>query len=136
MNLQLYAITDKNAIFFTIFAARFEKDMTAIRKYTAFLLLILFSCYYCGISMFSHTHIVNGASVVHSHLGGGSDHIHSDSQYAIIDILSHFQTECAVSFYTAGTPFYLLSEVFIGYSTPTYLDGVRSAQTLRGPPQL
>ena len=110
--------------------------MTAIRKYTAFLLFILFSCYYCGISMFSHTHIVNGASVVHSHLGGGSSHVHSDSQYAVIDILSHFQSECAVSFDSAGTPFYLLSDVRSVYCAPSFPDGICSTLFLRGPPQI
>ena len=110
--------------------------MTAIRKYTAFLLFILFSCYYCGISMFSHTHIVNGASVVHSHLGGGSEHFHSDSEYALIDILSNFQSECAASFDSTGTPFYLLTEVTTGYCAPSHLDGAQSVPALRGPPQL
>ena len=110
--------------------------MTAIRKYTAFLLLILFSSYYCGISMFSHTHIVNGASVVHSHLGGGDEHIHSDSQYAIIDILSHFQSEYAVTTDTAGTPFYLFSEIITAYIVPFLFDGAQSVLFLRGPPTL
>ena len=113
-----------------------RKNMTAIRKHTALLLLILFSCYYGGISMFSHTHIVNGASVVHSHLGGGPDHVHSDSQYAIIDILSHFQTEFATSFNTTGTAFHLLSEITAGNYAPSCPEGIKSAQTLRGPPQL
>ena len=67
--------------------------MGYVRKYSALILLVLFGCYYSGISMFSHVHIVNGSSVVHSHLGGTSEHSHSDSQYAVIDILSHFQTE-------------------------------------------
>ena len=65
------------------------------RAYKAVLLLLLFSCYYCGISMFSHAHILNGSSIVHSHFGGASDHEHDDSQYAVIDVLSQFQTEYA-----------------------------------------
>ena len=47
-------------------------------------LMVIFCSYYAGISMFSHTHIANGSSVVHSHLGGDADHDHSDSQYAVI----------------------------------------------------
>ena len=57
--------------------------------------MLLFSCYYSSISLFSHAHIVGGVSVVHSHFGGDSDHNHSDSQYAVIDILSQFQSESA-----------------------------------------
>ena len=109
--------------------------MREFRKYSAVVLLMLFSCYYSGISLFSHTHIVHGSSVVHSHLGGGTEHDHSDSQYAVIDILSNFQSECATSFHCIGTPFIQLSESHIGYKAPAYKDGEHQAYSLRGPPQ-
>ena len=109
--------------------------MREFRKYSAVVLLMLFSCYYSGISLFSHTHIVHGSSVVHSHLGGGTEHDHSDSQYAVIDILSNFQSECATSFHCIGTPFIQLSESYIGYEAPAYKDGENQAYSLRGPPQ-
>ena len=97
--------------------------------------MLIFCTYYAGISMFAHTHISNGTSVVHSHLGGGSDHDHSDSQYAVIDILSNLQSEAAVCFFYVGTPFLLLSESFIGYAAPSFLTEVRPVHALRGPPQ-
>ena len=109
--------------------------MRTKRTNPAIILLLLFCCYYSGISMFSHAHIVNGSSVVHSHLGGAADHDHSDSQYAVIDILSHFQSEAAVDFCTAGTPFFLLSESHTGYNAPSYLNEAFRVYTLRGPPQ-
>ena len=108
--------------------------MRRIREYSAVILLLIFSCYYSGISLFAHVHVVNGSSVVHSHLGGGSDHNHSDSQYAVIDILSHFQSECAVDLSTVGTPFFQLSESCIVYEAPFVLNGVRAVLGLRGPP--
>ena len=108
--------------------------MRRIREYSAVILLLIFSCYYSGISLFAHVHVVNGTSVVHSHLGGGSDHNHSDSQYAVIDILSHFQSECAVDFCSVGTPFFQLSESCIVYEAPFVLSGVRAVLGLRGPP--
>lgn len=108
--------------------------MRRVREYSAVILLLIFSCYYSGISMFSHAHVVNGTSVVHSHLGGGSDHNHSDSQYAVIDILSHFQSECAVDLSTVGTPFFQLSESCVVYEAPFVLNGVRAVLGLRGPP--
>ena len=98
-------------------------------------LLLVFSCYYSGISMFSHTHIVHGSSVVHSHLGGGAEHDHSDSQYAVIDILSNFQSESAADFSRIETPFLLSSESYIGYEAPSFLTQVHPVHTLRGPPQ-
>lgn len=97
--------------------------------------MMIFCSYYAGISMFSHTHIANGSSIVHSHLGGGADHDHSDSQYAVIDILSNFQSEGAVGFYSIPGPMLQLSESSIGYLPSLHLSEVHSANALRGPPQ-
>lgn len=109
--------------------------MRYMRKYSALFLLALFSCYYCGISMFAHSHNVHGASLIHSHLGGGSDHNHSDSEYAVIDILSHFQSEAAVEFHSLGTPFFFLVDSDAEYIAPSHLSEVHSVYSLRGPPQ-
>ena len=105
------------------------------RTLFAAVLLLLFSCYYSGISMFSHVHIVHGSSVVHSHLGGNAEHDHSDSEYAVIDILSHFQSEAAFDHYDISTPFFLLTESLTEYQGASYLNEVYSELTLRGPPQ-
>ena len=85
--------------------------------------------------MFSHVHIINGASVVHSHLGGTAEHEHSESQYAIIDILSHFQTEAAIDHYVVSSPFVQSSELSFEYQSPSYVNEVYSVYALRGPPQ-
>ena len=105
------------------------------RTYSAITLLLLFCCYYSGISLFSHTHIVHGSSIVHSHLGGGTDHDHSESQYAVIDILSNFQSEGAVECCCAEVPFFFLSESYGGYDAPSFPDELHPAHKLRGPPQ-
>ena len=109
--------------------------MKSIRTYSAYLLLILFSCYYSSISLFSHAHIVGGVSVVHSHLGGDSDHNHSDSQYAVIDILSQFQSESAAGSCNAVSPFYLISEICTAYREAAHVCPVQNTNILRGPPQ-
>ena len=105
------------------------------RTYPALLMLLLFCCYYSGISMFSHVHIKNGTSVVHSHLGGDAEHDHSESQYAVIDILSNFQSEGAVYFCGAGSPLLLLYETRTVYEAPVHLNEAQTAYSLRGPPQ-
>ena len=97
-------------------------------------LMVIFCSYYAGISMFSHTHIANGSSVVHSHLGGTEDHDHSESQYAVIDILSHFQSESAVGYIGVPSPFFRLSESYIAYYAPICLNAERAVHTLRGSP--
>ena len=117
------------------FVSAFLFQMRQKRTYLALGLLLIFCSYYAGISMFSHTHISNGSSVVHSHLGGGTEHDHSDSQYAVIDILSNFQSESAVCFHSICTPFFQLSESYTVYEAPFHPDEVLTSYTLRGPPQ-
>lgn len=110
--------------------------MKSIRTYSAYLLLILFCCYYSSISLFFHAHIVGGVSVVHSHFGGDSDHSHSDSQYAVIDILSQFQSETPVDSYDAAYPFYLIYDNITDYYECSHVCDVVGFNSLRGPPQV
>ena len=84
--------------------------------------------------MFAHTHIVHGSSVVHSHLGGESEHNHSDSQYAVIDLLSNFQADCASGDVSTEVPFFLLSDIYAEYQVPSLLNGAALLLSLRGPP--
>lgn len=85
--------------------------------------------------MFSHTHITGGTSIVHSHFGGAANHEHSDSQYAVIDILSNFQSEISIDFYDLESPFFQLSESFTVYDAPSFLKEAHAVIVLRGPPQ-
>ena len=110
--------------------------MRSLKTYIASFLLTLFCCYLCGISMFSHTHIVNGTSIVHSHFGGNGEHQHSESQYAVIDILSNFQSETVVNYAAVNTPFFHTSEIFTEYNAPSKPCLVHPVLSLRGPPQL
>ena len=109
--------------------------MRHLRSYCALLMLALFSCYYCGISMFQHTHISNGSSVVHSHMGGSSEHDHTKEQIAIIDILSTFQSECALAPFSMDIPSFFIESSRTAYIQTPYLHGARSVLSLRGPPQ-
>ena len=104
------------------------------RTHNALILLVIFCSYFAGISLFSHTHIVNGSSIVHSHLGGTAEHNHSESQYAVIDMLSNFQSETAVDPVCFVTPFFALSEIVIGYEAPSSVNEVLPVHKLRGPP--
>ena len=106
-----------------------------MRTYISSLLLALFCCYFSGISLFSHVHVVHGGTVVHSHLGGNSDHNHSEGQYAVIDMLSLFQSEAAGELVSISSPLFYTSEICIDYSAQDILKGAYSAQSLRGPPQ-
>jgi len=63
-----------------------------------YFLLILFLGYYVSISSFTHTHIVNGVVIVHSHpynpfsKGKPVNHQHSANGFVLIHFLSHFLT--------------------------------------------
>ncbi|MBQ5592972.1 MAG: hypothetical protein IIU76_00115, partial [Bacteroidales bacterium] len=105
-----------------------------LRIFSTLFLLLLFGCYYSGISMFSHTHIVNGTSIVHSHFGDEDGHQHSESQFAIIDILSNFQSEGAVYFYNTAVNISLLTEIPCEYESCLCVAEVIDSYTLRGPP--
>lgn len=105
------------------------------RTLSSIILLTLFCCYYSSISLFGHAHISGGVSVVHSHLGGNYEHSHSESQFAVIDILSQFQSESAMEYNDAPVPFYLLTDIVTLYSSTVHADYVHDVNTLRGPPQ-
>ncbi|MGM9769010.1 MAG: hypothetical protein ACI3Z0_11250 [Candidatus Cryptobacteroides sp.] len=51
---------------------------------------LLFIFYISGITLFPHTHIVDGISIVHSHPNPGTEH-QVENSYVTIQMLSHFQ---------------------------------------------
>ena len=57
----------------------------------SFLLLLLFVLYWCGITLFTHSHVVNGVVIVHSH-PFSSEHTHTKGQFETIFFLSALQT--------------------------------------------
>lgn len=54
-------------------------------------LLILFALYWCGITLFTHSHVVNGVVIVHSH-PYKTEHTHTQAQFETIFYLSLLQT--------------------------------------------
>ncbi|MDR0368825.1 MAG: hypothetical protein LBH82_06780 [Bacteroidales bacterium] len=53
------------------------------------LLFLLFVGYFCAANLFSHTHIVNGQKVAHSH-PYREGHTHNANEYQLIQDLTHF----------------------------------------------
>ncbi len=56
-------------------------------------MLLLFVAYYGDAALFYHTHIINGVTIVHSHMHNShhhdsSDGSHSDSQITLISTLN------------------------------------------------
>jgi hypothetical protein len=63
-----------------------------------YFLLILFLGYFGSITLFTHTHIVNGVAIIHSHpynpfsKDKPVNHQHSENGFILIHFLSHFLT--------------------------------------------
>jgi hypothetical protein len=109
--------------------------MRNLRTYCAVLFLLLFSWYFSNINLFPHYHSVQGNSVIHSHFGGTTEHDHSDNGFAVIDLLSNFQTESAESVHIPEAFFCLIYEICSGIVISAYDEGWSLVNTLRGPPQ-
>jgi hypothetical protein len=56
----------------------------------AWVMLLLFVVYQVGVTSFVHVHIVNGVTVVHSHLLGDSEHDHTEKQVTSIVFCCHY----------------------------------------------
>ena len=77
---------------FRNFAPHFVKRsiLSPLRMIKAWVMLLLFVTYQVGITSFVHVHIVNGVTVVHSHLLGDSEHEHTEKQVTSIDCCCHY----------------------------------------------
>lgn len=108
--------------------------MSVLRKYFTPLLLCVFCWYWASISFGTHTHIVNGVTVAHSHPGATSEHSHSEAQFAIIDLLTSFDADQQPGLPSFDAPELPVAVVF-DCSQPEVPDGISPANALRGPPQ-
>lgn len=100
------------------------------------LLPVLFIAYTGSISLFPHTHIVDGCRIVHSH-PFQNGHEHEDNEAETIQQLSIFHTDGEILF--AGIP-ELYTEVTAVFPVPSETEGYQSStvhsETRRGPPSI
>ena len=69
---------------------------------------VLFISYMAGITLFTHSHVVNGVTIVHSHpFKKDSPHSHTTVEFQLIHLLSHVAT--------TGAGIFFLSFQFIAY---------------------
>lgn len=109
------------------------------RKIVACLLLTLFVCHYANISLFYHSHTVNGLLVSHSHIHT-SDHAktgkHTASDFSLISGLSDFQSLKAVVCF-AGIGLFLFCLAILRLNAVNKLvSTVPIYSYLRGPPAM
>ena len=109
--------------------------MDFIRKYVAPLLLVLFGWYYSGISLCTHTHVIDGRAVTHSHPGFAEGHSHSTAQFAAINLLTSFDADSPLSPSCIGDVSLTVPESDTTYGAQLSEEDIVSVNTLRGPPQ-
>lgn len=127
-------------------------------KRIAQMLATLFVSYLLMISCFTHTHVVNGVTIVHSHpyafwkkntdkgLIGAKDkqasqnkssahHTHSKEAIVLIDLISHFVSAELPSIWTVEVPVICTVPVsYVDIQVPTHAVDPPFTGGLRGPP--
>lgn len=79
------------------------------------ILILIFVSYYANICFFYHSHIINGVTIVHSHIHGKAHAqagTHSSSELTLISVLSSFQTLQA-GLYIGGLGVFLFLQAII-----------------------
>lgn len=89
-------------------------------KIMRWFLPVLFISYMAGITLFTHSHVVNGVTIVHSHpFKKDSPHSHTTVEFQLIHLLNHVVT--------TGAGIFFLSLQFIACLLYTFR-GVRIGQ--------
>lgn len=112
-----------------------------LNKLKGISLLIIFLFFFGSSTFFSHTHIIDGVTIVHSHPfkhnGNGQPlHTHTSNAYLLIDLLVHF---IAVTIAAGLSASFLITtgcEILFSFRSSLKLQSSRTADLYRGPPQL
>jgi hypothetical protein len=105
-----------------------------LRNILKWFLPLLFIAYLGGITLFTHSHVVNGVIIVHSHPFKG-EHSHTEAQVETIFFLSSFVASSLPAILFVASAFLILLRVL---SVPTVEHTkcvrVRCGISLRAPP--
>lgn len=97
---------------------------------------ILFISYLAGITLFTHSHVVNGVTIVHSHpFNKDTNHSHTTTEFQLIHHLSHVITSGKFVF-TLSIIFlpFLISVIAAKPETATRAIPCKGIISLRAPP--
>ena len=108
--------------------------MSLLRVIKAWAMLLLFVVYQVGITSFVHVHIVNGVTVVHSHLTVDNEHEHTANQVASIDYICHYVCSDVPECVTLEAVCYELVQRHYAEALVSTLPKAICAFCLRGPP--
>ncbi|MCC8154706.1 MAG: hypothetical protein LIP01_11150 [Tannerellaceae bacterium] len=110
------------------------------KRYVSISLPILFSIYVGFLIAFTHIHIVNGATIVHSHPyqkseGLPVEHEHNYAEFQLLHQLSTIQiTGALFAFFLLTASLVILYQSRITLSIPVIREAFAGSFSLRGPP--
>ncbi|MDR1719854.1 MAG: hypothetical protein LBR67_07030 [Dysgonamonadaceae bacterium] len=97
----------------------------------------MFAFYYVNTCFFYHSHIINGVTIVHSHIHSNSHAqtgSHSESELTLISVLSDIQSPLAMLFFAAIASFFILLTVIRPCFEKRFSTDVVAFISLRAPP--
>ena len=113
--------------------------MVKIKKILSFLFVVLFMGYYANTTLFSHSHIISGATIVHSHVHTDSHHgtksgNHTEQCITLIEQISHFDYFDFSCNFVSNISQYLLHESKFVETTHWVVSSYLQNLSLRAPP--
>ncbi|MFI3248425.1 MAG: hypothetical protein R3Y39_04775 [Rikenellaceae bacterium] len=120
---------------------KFDKNIANIKSTVTGMLLLLFVTYFANISLFLHYHVVDGVTIVHSHIHD-SDHTqdpfdtstHSKRELTLINALSIFFAETPCELFVSNVISALICTLLIALSASIIQTNGIKQPPLRGPP--
>ena len=111
-------------------------DETIVPTYNEVVFAVLFISYMVGITLFTHSHVVNGVTIVHSHpFKKGSEHSHTTVEFQLIHLLNHvLVTDSGLIPTFAVAALSLLCILFIRPQVEPYHRSCPGVISLRAPP--
>jgi hypothetical protein len=107
------------------------------KQFISRLLIVIFAFYYVNICFFYHSHIINGVTIVHSHVHN-KDHTqtgsHSSSELTLISALSAFHSPQATVCFAGLEVFLLLQAVILPFFKGDIIHKTVACPSLRAPP--
>jgi hypothetical protein len=101
------------------------------------LLVVIFAFYYANICFFYHSHVINGATIVHSHIYNKSHTqigAHGESEITLISALSVFQSLHVAVCLTGMGLFLLFQALVLPFWGRRIIPNPVACVSLRAPP--
>ncbi len=100
-------------------------------------LLLIFAIYYVNITLFTHSHTINGVTIVHSHIHNkahAQTGTHTASELTLISALSTFQSTQAALFFAGLSVFFFIVAAIRIISEKKIISTAIVNHPLRAPP--